>query len=147
MKVVSGARRRWSPPACVGARNSANRSSEAVRDIVRDLLKQKLSESAPEHYAITVGLVSIYVRPFTNNKPVGKLSDRIVPAYFKDFHESILIVRNRLFAHADVSATIGKDYPIEVVIENDGKEIRILTTGGGQAKSDRQLGPSRWPSH
>jgi hypothetical protein len=105
----------------------ANHSFEAVRDVARDLIDKKLNESAPEYYAITVGLVCIYARPFTNNRPVGKLSDEIVPAYFKDFHDSILTVRHRLFAHADVSAMIGEDYPNEVLIKNDGKTISILT--------------------
>jgi hypothetical protein len=73
---------------------------------------------------MTAGLICIYTRPFTNNRPVGKLRDEIVPAEFKDLHDKLVTMRDKLFAHADGSLMVGEeDYPNEVVIENDGKTI------------------------
>ena len=90
-------------------------------------LKASLKRSSlPEYYVMTVGLICIYARPFTNNYPVGELSEEIVPTEFKKLHGNIMRVRHRLFAHAQASFQVGKDdYPNEVVIEHDGAIPRI----------------------
>jgi hypothetical protein len=106
-----------------------NFSFEAVRDNLLKILEGKLSEHLPEYYAMTVGIICIYARPFTNNFPVGKLSEEIVPPEFKAVHENIMKMRQTLFAHAQASLTAGKDdYPNEVVIEHDGTIPRICVS-------------------
>jgi hypothetical protein len=107
----------------------ANYSFELVRDIVANILKSKLSDRSLEYYAMTAGLICIYARPFTNNKPVGELSDEIVPPEFKSLHDKIITMRHKLFAHADASLMVGEeDYPNEAVIENDGKKIAMAVS-------------------
>lgn len=72
---------------------------------------------------IVVGLICAYARPFTNNDPVGNLTDDIVPSEYRDFHRLILKIRHKLFAHAEASLVIrGGDYPNDVIINNEGKE-------------------------
>jgi hypothetical protein len=107
----------------------ANFSFESVRDNLMKILEGKLSERLPEYYAITVGLICIYARPFTNNFPVGELPEEIIPAEFKSLHKNIMKMRHTLFAHAQASLTVGKDdYPNEVVIEHDGTIPRICVS-------------------
>src|SRR6266478_563599 len=107
----------------------ANFSFEAVRDTLLKILEGKLTEHLPEYYAMSVGIICIYARPFTNNFPVGELSDEIVPQEFKKLHKDIMKMRHTLFAHAQASLTAGKDdYPNEVVIEYDGRIPRICVS-------------------
>jgi hypothetical protein len=56
---------------------------EVVRDTIEVILKKKLGERDLEYYAMTVGLICTYARPFTNNRPVEKLDADIVPQEFK----------------------------------------------------------------
>jgi hypothetical protein len=104
----------------------AEYSFEVVRDNLRKILEQKPNRRTPEFYTMTVGLICIYARPFTENQPVGRLSEKIVPTEFNELHGNIMEVRHRLFAHVQPAFTIAKDdYPNEVVIENDGVDPRI----------------------
>jgi hypothetical protein len=71
---------------------TANYSFEVLDDAISSLIKRKLSDHAPEYYALAVGIVCIYARPFTNNVPVGKLSEEIVPVEFKGLHENLMTI-------------------------------------------------------
>ena len=107
----------------------ANYSFEVVRDVIANILKEKLSDRSPDYYAMTAGLICVYARPFTNNRPVGKLNDEIVPPEFKGLHDKVITMRHKLFAHAEASLMVGEeDYPHEAVIENDGKIISIAVS-------------------
>ena len=107
----------------------ANFAFEAVRNNLIKILEGKLSERMPEYYPLSVGLICIYARPFTNNFPVGELSEEIVPEEFKSLHKQIMKMRNTLFAHAQASLRVGKDdYPNEVVVEHDGTIPRICVS-------------------
>lgn len=52
---------------------------QAVRDGIRRLLERKLHSDEPEYYPFLVGLICLYGRPFTNNRPVGPLTEDIIP--------------------------------------------------------------------
>jgi hypothetical protein len=104
----------------------ANYSFELAGDVIRSILEKKLDDRSPEYYAMTVGVICIYARPFTNNKPVGKLADDIVPAQFKSLHDNIITMRHKIFAHSEATLAVGPDdYPHEAVIENDGNTIAM----------------------
>ncbi len=45
---------------------------------------------------MTVGVICIYARPFTNNYPVGELSEEIIPTEFKKLHGNIMRLRHTL---------------------------------------------------
>jgi hypothetical protein len=100
-------------------------SFEAARDIIKMILDKGLDHRRSlEYYAMSVGLICIYARPFTNNEPVGKLSEEIVPEQFKHRHTLIMALRHRLFAHADATLAAAPDnYPNEAVIVNDGEKL------------------------
>ena len=107
----------------------ANYSFEVARDVIAGILGKEVNDRSPEYYAMTAGLICIYARPFTNNRPVGKLSDEIVPPEFKGLHDKIITMRHKLFAHAEASLLVGEeDYPNEAVIENDGKTISMAVS-------------------
>src|SRR5260370_26974581 len=104
----------------------ANYSFEVARDVIAGILGKEVNDRSPEYYAMTAGLICIYARPFTNNRPVGKLSDEIVPPEFKGLHDKIITMRHKLFAHAEASLLVGEeDYPNEAAIENGGKTISM----------------------
>ena len=48
---------------------------EAVRAGIERFLERKLHGDEPEYYPMLVGLICLYARPFTNNRPVGPLPD------------------------------------------------------------------------
>src|SRR5260370_10065582 len=104
----------------------ANYSFEAVRDRIRSVLERKIQITSPEYYPIVVELICISARPFTNNRPVGPLTDEIVPPEYKNFHALILDIRHKLFAHAEASLAIREDdYPNDVILANEGKEPAV----------------------
>jgi hypothetical protein len=105
----------------------AHYSFESARDIIKMILDKGLDHRrSPEYYPMSVGLICIYGRPFTNNWPVGKITEEIVPSEFKYRHILIMTLRDKLFAHADAAlAAAPDDYPNEAVIMNDGKALSM----------------------
>jgi hypothetical protein len=96
---------------------------------IDNLLERKLHSDQPENYPMCVGLICLYGRPFTNNRPVGPLSEDIVPKEYIDLHRDVIGLRHQLFAHTDASAiTRPDDYPNELVLLNDGKTFRFTIT-------------------
>jgi hypothetical protein len=102
---------------------------EAVRAGIEKLLERKLHSDEPEYYPMLVGLICLYARPFTNNRPVGPLPDDIVPQEYRELHRTILEMRHTLFAHGDASAmTRPDDYPNELVFVNSRQGRRFHMT-------------------
>jgi hypothetical protein len=102
---------------------------QAVQAWIAYLLERKLHSDEPEYYPLSVGLICLYVRPFTNNFPVGPLTNDIIPEEYLKLHRDIITMRHQLFAHADASAmTRPDDYPNELVFTNDGKGLRFGIT-------------------
>ncbi len=101
----------------------------AVRAGIERFLERKLHSDEPEYYPMLVGLICLYARPFTNNRPVGPLTDDIVPQEHRELHQTIIKMRHQLFAHGDASATTRPDdYPNELVFVNDGKSLGFHMT-------------------
>jgi hypothetical protein len=102
---------------------------EAVRTGIEKFLERKLHSDDPEYYPMLVGLICLYARPFTNNRPVGPLPDDIVPQEYRELHRTILEMRHKLFAHGDASAmTRPDDYPNELVFVNSRQGRRFHMT-------------------
>jgi hypothetical protein len=92
---------------------------EAVRVGIDHFLERKLHSDEPEYYPMLVGLICLYARPFTNNRPVGPLPDDIIPEEYLKLHRDIITLRNQLFAHGDASVmTRPDDYQNELVFVN-----------------------------
>ena len=95
---------------------------QAVRDGIESLFERKAHSDEPEYYPLSVGLICFYARPFTNNRPLGPLTEDIIPQEHFELHRTILKMRNKLFAHTDATAELRPDdYPNELVFKNDGK--------------------------
>ena len=102
---------------------------EAVRAGIERFLERKLHSDEPEYYPMLVGLVCLYARPFTNNRPVGPLTEDIIPQEHRELHRAIITMRHQLFAHGDASAmTRPDDYPNELVFVNDNRGRRFHMT-------------------
>jgi hypothetical protein len=107
----------------------AHHTFQAVRSGIEHFFERKLHSQEPEYYPMTVGLVCLYARPFTNNRPVGPLSEDIVPQEHLGLHRGIIKIRHKLFAHGDASVmTRPDDYPNELVFVNKGKGRRFNMT-------------------
>jgi hypothetical protein len=92
-------------------------------------LERKLHSDEPEYYPMLVGLICLYARPFTNNRPVGPLTEDIVPKEHLELHQTIIKMRHQLFAHGDASAmTRPDDYPNELVFVNSRQGRRFHMT-------------------
>jgi hypothetical protein len=95
---------------------------QAVRAGIEKLLERKLHSDEPEYYPMLVSLICLYARPFTNNRPVGPLTEEIVPEEYLSLHRDIITMRHQIFAHGDASVmTRPDDYPNELVFVNDSK--------------------------
>ncbi len=104
-------------------------SFQAVRAGIDHLLERKLHSDEPEYYPLCVGIICLYARPFTNNRPVGPLTKDIIPEEYLNLHRDIITLRNQLFAHVDASVmTRPDDYPNELVLINDGKTFHFIIT-------------------
>jgi hypothetical protein len=102
-------------------------SLEAARTGIHTVLERKLTSDSVEYYLLVVGIICLYARPFTNNRPVGPLTEEIVPDEHRDLHDTILGIRHKLFAHSDASVVLKvDDYLNDVVIKNDGKMLHAI---------------------
>jgi len=102
---------------------------QAVRAGIEHFFERKLHSQEPEYYPMTVGLICLYARPFTNNRPVGPLTEDIIPKEYLTLHQDIIRMRHQLFAHGDASAmTRPDDYPNDLVFVNNGTTVRFNMT-------------------
>ena len=92
---------------------------QAVQAGIDDLLTLKLNGSDPKYYPLVVGLICLYARPFTNNFPVGPLTEEIIPEKFLVLHRLTVQMRHQIFEHADASPFIQDSYPNELVFVNN----------------------------
>ncbi len=107
----------------------AHHTFQAVRTGIEHFFERKLHSQEPEYYPMTVGLICLYARPFTNNRPVGPLSEDVVPQGHLALHRDIIKIRHQLFAPGDASVmTRPNDYPNDLVFVNDGKDCRFNMT-------------------
>jgi len=98
----------------------------ALRAGIDFLLERKVHSDQPEYYPMSVGLICLYARPFTNNHPVGPLAEDIIPPNEVNLHRLIVAMRHQLFAHMDASAMAkADDYPNELIFENNAKGTRF----------------------
>lgn len=79
---------------------------KSVRAGIEAMLERGLTPDSPEYYALIVGLVCLYGRPFKDSKPAGKLDEKIVPKDHKILHEELIKIRDKAFAHSDSSLAL-----------------------------------------
>jgi hypothetical protein len=103
-----------------------------ARECIKDLQEKGFSKDSPQYYPLLVGLVCLYARPFTTAEEIGPLSDNIVPARFRELHQELLRLRNKMFAHSDPAAllpgaaTSSEDFASGIVFRYKPKSIHVI---------------------
>jgi hypothetical protein len=103
-----------------------------ARECIKDLQEKGFSKDSPQYYALLVGLVCLYARPFTTAEQIGTLSDNIVPAKFRELHKELLRLRNEMFAHTDPAALLpgatpsSNDFASGIVFRYEHKSIYVI---------------------
>ena len=77
-----------------------------ARECIKDLQEKGFSKDSPQYYPLLVGLVCLYARPFTTAEQIGTLSENIIPVQFRELHQELLRLRNKMFAHTDPAALL-----------------------------------------
>lgn len=80
------------------------------------ILRENIDERHPLSYPLMVAVVVLYSRPFKQRKVV-RLIEKMVPKELKATHDFLILLRDKMFAHADT------DGPAE----NDGNQLNKVT--------------------
>src|SRR3989338_9949989 len=80
------------------------------------ILLENINERHPLSYPLMVAVVVLYSRPFKQRKVV-RLIEKMVPKELKATHDFLILLRDKMFAHADT------DGPAE----NDGNQLNKVT--------------------
>jgi hypothetical protein len=109
--------------------NFALETFRAVREGIRSVIDRSLDSESPDYYPMTVGIICLYVRPFMVNKPVGQLSEKMVPKEYKNLHADLMKIRNQIFAHSDASTLMPYvKMANELRYRRSGKRIGVFIT-------------------
>jgi hypothetical protein len=76
-------------------------------DTCRLMLEERPGLEQPRYWAYHTAIVNAYARPFTENKPLGKLPEsvvKILDTEERELHEEILVDRKTASAHSDLAA-------------------------------------------
>jgi hypothetical protein len=87
----------------------AAQTFRAVRAGIRSALDRGITRDSAEYYPMAVGLLCLYARPFCSSKPVGTVSEGIVPKEYRALHKRAINIRHKAFAHSDAEAAITGD--------------------------------------
>jgi hypothetical protein len=89
----------------------------------RHILEAKLESGSPLFYPLMTAVYVLYAKPFTRADAVGKLEDEIVPAEWRELHDSILKHRHQVYAHRDGDGfEVGEFGPV-----NQVRAVRLPT--------------------
>jgi hypothetical protein len=70
-----------------------------ISRVCEHLMAAGISSISPEYYAMAVGIVTMYGRPFINNARIGTISTSLVPTEFEALHAKLMEFRHKAFAH------------------------------------------------
>ena len=101
-----------------------------ISKVCEHLITAGTSSKAPEYYVMAAAIVTLYGRPFSDNKRIGKIDHKIVPEEFKSLHSTLIELRNKAFAHTDVSGhLLGHGKMAEVRFVFDGRSAGNFSSG------------------
>jgi hypothetical protein len=86
---------------------------KSVRDGIQSLLER--GQASHEYYPLSVGIICLYCRPFTDNSLVGQISIKLVPKEYRDTHDLVFQLRNEIFAHSAGDAILSPDQYMNAV--------------------------------
>jgi hypothetical protein len=106
------------------------------------MLAERPGLADPHYWAYHTAIVNAYARPFTENKPLGKLPDvvRILTKEERELHEQLLEDRRTASAHSDLSAKPVYFTPRGAKLFETG----TISEGGGFATAKMAWGFRTW---
>lgn len=66
------------------------------------LIEMDANDSEGDRIILTAAMYTLYSRPFTVNKGLGTLSEKLVPRMFRSHHREVVGLRNKVYAHSDI---------------------------------------------
>jgi hypothetical protein len=100
-----------------------------IAKVCEYLITARTLSTTPEYFAMAVGIVTLYGRPFTNNARIGMISTRLVPSKFKALHSNLMNFRNKAFAHTDSAGQLpGHGRMTEVRLVFNGKRVESFSS-------------------
>jgi hypothetical protein len=82
----------------------ANETFKAVQQACLELVHSGISDASLLYYPLIAGIICLYGKPFKRSAGVGKLPIEMVPEEQLDLHKSLLVIRDKLYAHSDAQS-------------------------------------------
>lgn len=70
------------------------------------MFTHKITEEAPVFYPLLIGAVVCYGRPFKRSSGLEKIPAHIVPTAYLPFHQRVLEMRDKIYAHLDTNISL-----------------------------------------
>ncbi len=87
-----------------------------ARDALQYIKDERIAAGHRLHHSLWTAFYIFYGKPFKQRSPV-KLTQEIVPQEFRAEHESIIMLRDKMFAHSDVdNLATGGGAPLNTVV-------------------------------
>jgi hypothetical protein len=108
---------------------SASITFSEVVNLCNFILEQKIVSGHPLHVSFMTALHVLYGRPFKQRLEV-RIPEDFVPLEYKDTHDSLLNMRDKIFAHTDIDGPKTSDnYLINKVgVSIQGGTVRFAIT-------------------
>src|SRR4030095_15187642 len=69
-------------------------------------LQTPISVELPIYYPLVAAIYTLYARPFSRSKIIGRWTKQVVPKKHLDLHEQMMLMRNQLIAHSDAETLL-----------------------------------------
>jgi hypothetical protein len=90
------------------------------------IIKQEIVSGHPLHTSLMTALHILYGRPFKQRQE-ARISEDIVPVNYKDTHDALISMRDKIYAHTDVDGpkTANADFPNKIGVFISGGTVRF----------------------
>jgi hypothetical protein len=98
-----------------------------ARKILLYIQDHKVLASHPLHYTLWTAFIVLYGKPFRQRNPL-RLDTNIVSVEFRDVHQSLQDLRDKMFAHADLDLVSQSLDPLNsIVVMIEGADVKMGT--------------------
>jgi len=108
----------------------AQRAFEHCRHCCEHIIREKMDDTHPLYYSLTLAAYVNYARPFKRSNGLKRLPELIVPNAMKGAHDEILAARDKIYAHIDADGFnpwAGKvDVEVRVGLQPGGYNLGCL---------------------
>jgi hypothetical protein len=100
-----------------------------VKSLCNFIIEQRIVSGHPLHISLMTALHILYGRPF-KQRPEVRIPEDLVPIEYKDTHDSLLNMRDKIFAHTNIDGPkTSDDYPVNKVgVSIQGGAVRFMIT-------------------